>query len=79
MAKIDLPNATTGQLLQLANYHAGAALKRCEFYRTKSAATYRVQAGDNAQEWAELYARLAEKLEALQLAEQAGLIPLADG
>jgi hypothetical protein len=71
---IDIPNASTAELLHLATYHAGEALKRCEFYRTKSQATYRVQAGDNAQGWAELYARLAEKLETLHQAEQAGLI-----
>jgi hypothetical protein len=74
MATIDLPNATTAELLQLANYHAGQACERCEFYRAKSTASYRQQAGDNAQQWAELYSRLAEKLTILLQAEQAGLI-----
>jgi hypothetical protein len=71
---IDLTNASTEQLLGLVNYHGRKACERCEFYQGKSTASYRVQAAGYAQEWAELYGRLAEKLDILLRAEQAGLI-----
>jgi hypothetical protein len=73
MAKIDFPTATTEQLLQLVEYHGGKAADRAEFYKGKSTAIYREQAATYAQEWAELYARLAEQLQLLRSYELAGL------
>jgi hypothetical protein len=70
---IDLTIASTEQLLGLMEYHGSKAADRAEFYKGKSTATYREQAAVYAQEWAELYARAAEKLQLLLSYEQAGL------
>lgn len=70
---------TTAKLLQMCLYHAGQAEKRCEFYKTKSTASYRVQAAGYAQEWLEFYGSMAEKLELVLQLERIGInAPLQD-
>jgi hypothetical protein len=61
---------TTAKLLTMCLYHAHKATAKAEFYKVKSAASYRIQAANNCQEWAEFYAAMAEKIEQLLEFEQ---------
>ena len=61
---------TTAKLLNMCLYHADKATSKAEFYKVKSAASYRAQAASTCQEWAEFYAAMAERLERLLEFEQ---------
>lgn len=66
---------STAKLMQMCYYHADKAAAKAEFYKVKSTATYRHQAANNCQEWAEFYAAMADKLETVLSIEQAQATP----